>query len=153
MIFPTRADPTYWIIPVGSDKEWSAEQVVESYVGREQIYAFRDTTHTRIHVKKGDWVCFYVAGRGTVAHAKVSSVPEKKTNSLIRNPETYPWVFNLESVDLYLNKPIVIDTALRETLDAFKDKDLKKMWGWFVQRIHKISKHDFDVLTRSHIES
>jgi hypothetical protein len=101
----------------------------------------------RLRVKAGDFICFYVGRRGVVAHAKVITTPEKRSNSPIRDPEMYPWVFDLSNVAVYWKDPIVINAKLRSSLDAFKNKDLGKSWAWFVQTTRRISKHDFAKLT------
>jgi hypothetical protein len=65
----------------------------------------------------------------------------------VRQAERYPWVFGLDSVKLYLDNPIVIDSSLRSDLDAFQNRDPNKNWAWFVQSTCKVSKHDFEILT------
>ena len=97
-------------------------------------------------MKPGDTICFYATGNGVVAHARLASLPERKLDRRIRQPERYPWLFRLDNVELYLNKPIVIDAAMRSGLDAFRGRDANKSWAWFVQATRKISPHDFKLL-------
>lgn len=139
----------YWLTPVKSDEKQTAEGVIETLVGKEKIYAFGERTPGRKHLKLGDWICFYAAGKGVVAHAKVASAPQYEIHPKITHPEKYPWVFRVEKVQLYLNEPVVIDAALRAQLDAFHGKDLNKGWAWFVQATRKITDRDFKALTRS----
>ena len=141
----------YWITPVKPDKEQSAEKVVQVYVGQYKTYAFGDTTPGRKRIKPGDWICFYISRKGVVGHAKVVTFPETRATSPIRNPKRYPWVFDLDSVSLYLEEPVMLDFALRGTLDAFAKKDLKKRWSWFVQTTKEISQSDFNRLTSSRV--
>jgi hypothetical protein len=138
----------YWLTPVKSYPEETAEECIRILVGEEHIYAFGERTPGRKHLKPGDRICFYASGTGVVAHARVVSSPEKKSHHRVRHPERYPWVFRLDKTDLYLDGPIVIDASLRSRLDAFQGRDLNKSWAWFVQATRKITEHDFGILTR-----
>lgn len=142
------SEAAYWLTPVKSDEEGTAEEVIQTLVGQEKIYAFGERTPGRKHLKTGDWICFFASGKGVVAHAKVISPPEKKPHRKVRYPDKYPWVFRLDNVALYLEKPIVIDVALRGNLDAFKDRDPDKSWAWFVQATRKVTEHDFRILAQ-----
>ncbi|MDH5690677.1 MAG: EVE domain-containing protein, partial [Candidatus Bathyarchaeota archaeon] len=137
----------YWLTPVRSEAEASAEQVIETLVKKEQIYAFGERTPGRKHLKPGDWLCFHASGKGVIAHAKVMSIPEKKPHPKVQHPNKYPWVFRVGEAKLYLNDPVVIDAEVRTKLDAFKNRDLNKPWGWFVQATRPISENDFNILT------
>ncbi|MGZ4864864.1 MAG: hypothetical protein ACXV7G_09645 [Halobacteriota archaeon] len=143
---PDEEQVSYFMTPVRSDNEWSAEQVVQNYVGRSRVYAFAAITPCKNLIKKCDWICFYVVTRGVVAHARVINPPHKQSNSPIRNQEKYPLVFDLDNVNLYIDKPIAIDATKRGKLDAFKEKKSKR-WAWFVQSTRRISQHDFMLLT------
>jgi EVE domain len=112
------------------------------------IYAFGERTPGRGKLKPGDWMCFYASGKGVVAHARVSSMPEKKPHQKVRHSDKYPWVFRLTQAVLYPDKPMVIDLETRTRLDAFKNRDPNKSWAWFVQGTHAITEHDFHTLTR-----
>jgi len=149
---PIEGEVAYWLSPVKSYPEETAEECIFSLVGKEQIYAFSERTPGRKHVKPGDWICFYATGKGVVAHARVISKPEKKPHPKVRHSERYPWVFRLDSGGLYLDEPIVIDADLRSHLDAFKGRDPNKSWAWFVQATRKITEHDFGILARRQAE-
>ena len=138
----------YWITPVRSEEEQSAEKVIETLVDKESIYAFGDRTPGRSRIRPGDWICFYASGNGVIAHAKVASSPERKPHSKVRHPERYPWTFRLEDAYLYLKKPVLIDASMRDQMDAFQGRDPNKSWAWFVQATRKISEKDFRFLTR-----
>ncbi len=144
----TEVDASFWLAPVKSDEKGTAEDTISTLVEKEHIYAFGEKTPGRRHIKPGDWICFYATGKGVVAHARVTSVPRKELNPNVRHPDRYPWIFDLGGEKLYLNDPVVIDAALRITLDAFKGKDMNRNWAWYVQATNKISEHDFNILTR-----
>jgi hypothetical protein len=139
---------TYWLTPVRSDEDVTAEECIQTLVEQEKIYAFGDKTPRRKDIKPGDWICFYANTKGVVAHAKVASPPENKEHPKVRDSKKYPWVFSLENPLLYLDNPVVIDAELRKKLDAFQDRDPNKRWAWYVQATRKISEHDFNILTR-----
>jgi hypothetical protein len=138
---------TYWLTPVKSDEGRSAEECIQELVGSEHIYAFGHRTPGRKLIKPGDRICFYATTKGVIAHARVASLPENKPHPKVSDPEHFPWVFNVDSSVLYLNKPVVVNAELRSQLDAFKGKDLYQSWAWFVQSTHKLSEHDFQLLT------
>ncbi|MBI4302700.1 MAG: EVE domain-containing protein, partial [Chloroflexi bacterium] len=60
-------DAAYWLTPVKADKAETAEEVIQTLVGRERVYAFGERTPGRKHLKAGDWICFYATGKGVVA--------------------------------------------------------------------------------------
>ena len=138
----------YWITPVKSNEEQTAEEVVNTLVGQEGIYAFGERTPGRKHLKPGDWICFYATGNGVVGHAKVTSTPKKKPHKRVRDPQRYPWVFHLDKVKLYIETPTIIDASVRSRLDAFNNRDPNKSWAWFVQATRKITEQDFNILVQ-----
>jgi hypothetical protein len=139
----------YWITPVKDDKQDTAEEVVRKLVGESGIYAFGENTPGRKRLKKGDWICFHASARGIVGHAQVMSSPEKGSHSSVRHPDKYQWLFQVSNAKLYPDKPVVIDAGVRGRLDAFEGKDPNGPWAWFVQATRMLSKHDFEILTRS----
>jgi hypothetical protein len=143
-----RGEASYWLSPVRDDEARTAEEAIQILVGKEKIYAFGERTPGRRHLKPGDHICFYAAGKGVVAHAGVASVAEHKPHPAVHDSEKYPWTFQLEDTHLYLRDPIIIDASLRTRLDAFKDRDTSKAWAWLVQATRNISAHDFSILTR-----
>jgi hypothetical protein len=140
-------DVAYWLTPVASDEEQTAEEVIQALVGDTGIYAFGERTPGRGKLKPGDWMCFYASGKGIAAHAKVSSAPVKKPHRKVRHSDKYPWVFSLTDAVLHLDNPVVIDLEVRAKLEAFKGRDPSKSWAWFVQGTHEITERDFSMLT------
>jgi hypothetical protein len=95
-----------------------------------------------------DWICFYANGKGVIAHARVASAPQRTPHPKVRHSDKYPWTFRLDKTQLYLTKPVVVDADARANLDAFEKRDQQKAWAWFVQGTHRLTKHDFELLTR-----
>lgn len=150
---PAEGEVAYWLSPVKSHPEETAEECIEKLVGQERIYAFGDRTPGRKRIKPGDCICFYATQNGVVAHATVASLPQRQPHPKVVQPDRYPWVFRLDSEHLYLTHPTVIDAPLRQHLDAFKDRDPNQPWAWFVQWTKQISRHDFDILTRHRVNT
>lgn len=147
-IMPKEGEVAYWITPVRTNEKRTAEQVIQTLVGEEQIYAFGESTPGRKHIKPGDWICFYAANKGVVAHAEVISLPEKKPHPKVIERDKYSWTFHLDDVNLYLNAPTVINASVRSSLDAFRNRDPNIPWAWFVQATRKITEHDYYLLIR-----
>jgi len=145
---PETGEVNYWLTPVRSEPGATAEQVIQTLVKQEQIYAYGERTPGRKQIKPGDWLCFHASGKGVIAHAKVMSRPEKKPHPKVQHPDKYPWTFQVGEAKLYLNDPVIIDAEVRAKLEAFQNRDLNRPWGWFVQATRRISANDFDILTR-----
>jgi len=139
----------YWLTPVKGDKSQTAEEVIESLVGENGIYAFSETTPGRKRLKPGDWICFYATGKGVIAHARVASTPEKRPHRAVRNAKKYDWTFRVDKTRLYVETPVMIDAPMRGKLQEFHGRDPDKSWAWFVQGTHDISERDFKTLTRA----
>jgi len=143
----------HWLTPVRGDKEQTTEEVLQTLLGQEGIYAFAQNTPGRKRIKPGDWICFYATGKGVVAHARVGSVPQQQIHPKVRHSDKYPWVFKVEDVQLYLNEAIAVDAEIRSHLDAFEGRDLNKAWAWFVQATRELSEQDFEALTQAKVGS
>lgn len=136
--------PSYWLAPVRSSQTETAEERISRLVGQECFFAFSEHTPGVRHIKPGDGICFYATLKGVVADARVASAPERQT---IPGLEEYPWVIRLEEARLYCDRPRMLDAELRAQLDAFRGRDLKRSWAWFVQTVRQISERDFALLT------
>lgn len=141
-------ESVYWLTPVKPEPERSAEECVRILADENGIYAFGQRTPGRKRIKPGDWLCFYATGTGVVAHARVASRPEHMHHPAVLNPEQFPWVFQVDSVSLYLDRPVAIDLDLRKRLDRFSGRKASGHWAWFVQATHRVSENDFRRLTR-----
>ena len=127
-----KMDPAYWLTPVKSDAEGSAEEVIRSLVEQEHIFALSKRMARGRGLKPDDWICFYAAKTGVIAHARVASSPRDKPHPKVRHSEKYPCVFLLDDVHSYPDAPIVIDAGLRNKLDAFAGRDAERNWTWLV---------------------
>jgi hypothetical protein len=138
----------FWLTPVKDHATETAIDCVKNLVGKHGIYAFGERTPGRTHMKEGDWICFYAAGDGVIAHAKIASTPEKKPDDRVVHPQDYPYTVRIQDAKLYGDEPVFVDASVRQGLDAFKGRDPDRPWAWFVQATRKITEHDFRTLTR-----
>jgi hypothetical protein len=137
----------YCMAPVKSSKDETNVEVIRHLVVDNGIYAFSDSTPQK-NLKPGDFICFYASGVGVVAHALVKTRPKRAPSPIVRDAKKYPFTFEVEDVKFYPNNPVAIDLELRQKLDAFKESDATKHWGWFVTPTRRISEHDFQLLVR-----
>jgi hypothetical protein len=142
-----KGEGAFWIIPVNSTSAQTAKTIIKNLVGERNAYAFGWRSTGRKLLKAGDWVCFYMAKKGVVGQARVISPPTETVHDWTPYPERYPWVFTLENVQLYFDQPIRLDITTRKKLEAFKDRDNETNFGWFVRSAHRVSQHDYNVLT------
>jgi len=137
----------YYMTSVASDDEETAVECIRRLLGK-KFYAFSANSAYRNQMKAGDWLCFYAAGTGVVAHARLATAPAHQLRQEISSPENFPWVVELDSVSIYADQPVVLDAATRGKMDIFAGKDPGKPWAWVVQGTRKLSAHDFGLLTR-----
>jgi len=108
----------------------------------------RTSDGTKLRMKPGDRICFYVVGKGVVAHAKITGSAKWEPHPKARRPDQYPWTVALDSPRMYLEKPVRIDDVKRGELDAFRGIRTRRSWAWFVQATRQVSEDDFRRLTR-----
>jgi len=142
---PEGVDVKYYLTSVASDDTCTAEECIKKLLG---AGIFAASENLKRKVKPGDWICFYATATGVVAHARVKSSPVQKHHPLVKHPEKYPYVFEVDSVSIYTENPVVLSAELRAKLDAFQGRDSSKRWAWFVQGTGRVTKHDFMLLTR-----
>ena len=140
-------EPSYWLTSVKSGIDATAEEVITDLVGGKKVFFFGDRTPGRSKMIAGDWICFYAAKKGIVAHAMMASSPEQTSDVKVRQFEEYTWIVRLENVEIYANNPTLFSADVIGKLNAFEGRAYIGNWNWFVQATHKVSRHDFGVLT------
>jgi hypothetical protein len=136
----------YWLTAVSDDQETSAQEAIRTLLDA-GWYVYGERTPGRKRLQVGDGLCFYESGVGVVAAAEVTSVPERRTLSIVRHAEKYPWAFHVANVRYFFDAPVVIDAPLRTQLEAFQGREPSQSWAWFVQATHAVTEHDFRLLT------
>jgi hypothetical protein len=80
----------FWLTPVKSWDDQTAEACIAKLVGEEHYYAFGQRTPGRTRMKAGDRIGFYATTKGVVAHATFSSTPQIKPRPDGSTSEDYP---------------------------------------------------------------
>ena len=139
-------DLRYWLAHVAGEGAKSPKTVTKDLVLRRHMFAMRETVHTKTHIVCGDRICFYVTGCvGVIADACVASEPHHENDPRITYDGMFPMVIQLDEV-YSQDQPIVLDSGLRERLDAFAGRTPGRPWSWFVRTMHTVSEHDFNRL-------
>jgi hypothetical protein len=108
------ADETsYWIATVTPDYATTPEQLLEVVVSRRHIFGVADGGTTAGMARAGDWICFYIPGRGVVGRARVLSPAASSAG--IRDAHRFRQLLHLEDLELHLHTPMAVDfeTQLR----------------------------------------
>jgi Type I restriction enzyme R protein N terminus (HSDR_N) len=140
--------PLFFTTPVKDEPDATVEETLHSLLDK-GVYVFGDRTAGRARLRSGDRICFYSSGVGVVADAVIASPAERKGVEFAKHTVNYPWAFAVRDVRYYLETPVIINHEMRAKLDAFRDKDPRGNWSWFVQGTGYVTGHDFGLLTRS----
>jgi hypothetical protein len=136
----------FYLAPVADIPEESARETLERLLPA-KVWAVSHGTPHRAKLKPGDRIAFYQASVGVVATATVATAPEDKPVPMVKDQDKYRWTFTLTDVVMFLDQPIVIDAAMRASLDAFAGRDPAKVWSWFVFAFRLITERDYALLT------
>ena len=96
------------------------------------------------NVQANDKVCFYLASLGVSACATVKTGPILDPSVI---SDSYPWVVQLSEPRLFLKTPVGITEGLIRNSMHFLEEIPSARWSWFVEIAHKITEHDFKLLT------
>jgi hypothetical protein len=98
---------------VAPDYATTPEQLLELVVSRRHIFGVADGGTTQTTARSGDWICFYIAGKGVVGRARVLSPATSTTG--VRDAHRFKQLLHLEDLELHLHAPIALDfeTQLR----------------------------------------
>ena len=113
------------------------------------FWGVRESTAHRTRITAGDECCFYAKTVGVVARARITGpATERVSQDEWPGPDAHSEdVFKIPLSDVqWLGAPVVIDSELRPQLDAFRDKNLSRPWGWFVQSTGRVTEQDFQLL-------
>jgi hypothetical protein len=100
-----RHDPAFWVATILDDEMASAEQLLASVIAHRRVLGICHAGPLQSEGSPGDWVCFFLPGKGIVGHAQLASVIDN-SGSVVRNAEQFSCVYRLSHVELY-EEPIV----------------------------------------------
>jgi len=97
--------PAFWVAVIDGDETVTPERWLTSVVADRHVLAVGDGDRVRDHGSPGDWVCFFLAGKGIVGHAQLAYLVEDGTN-VVRHSEKFGRVYRLAHLTLY-DRPVV----------------------------------------------
>lgn len=110
------AETGYWMATVAAEFGTSPEDLLNHVVLRRNIFGVTANAATSGLAKVGDWICFAIARKGVVGHARIASLADG--SSEIRDAHRFRQLFHLERMRLYLEAPVAIDAATEVRLKA-----------------------------------
>lgn len=103
-------EPAYWIATITGNEVAAPEQLLASVISERRVLAICPCGKLRAEGSPGDWVGFFVPGKGLVGHAQLASIVEDSTK-VVRHARRFSCVYWLERVTLY-------EQPIREALRA-----------------------------------
>jgi hypothetical protein len=100
-----RHDPAFWVATILDDEMASAEQLLASVIAHRRVLGICNAGPLQSEGSPGDWVCFFLPGKGIVGHAQLASIVENG-GAVVRNASQFSCVYRLSHVELY-EEPIV----------------------------------------------
>ena len=100
-----RRETAFWVATVLDNESAAAEQLLASVIAQRRVLGICITGSLQSEGSPGDWVCFFLPGKGIVGHAQLASIVEHSA-SVVRNAAQFSRVYNLSHVALY-QEPIV----------------------------------------------
>ena len=98
-------EPAYWVATIAGNEVAAPEQLLAAVVAERRVLAICPAGKLRSQGSPGDWVCFFVPGKGIVGHAQLASIIEDSAK-VVRHARRFSSVYRLTSVTLY-ERPIL----------------------------------------------
>jgi hypothetical protein len=100
-----RRDPAFWVATILDTETAAAEQLLASVIAHRRVLGICHAGPLQSEGSPGDWVCFFLPGKGIVGHAQLASVVDN-SGSVVRDAAQFSCVYRLSHVELY-EEPIV----------------------------------------------
>jgi hypothetical protein len=98
-------EPAFWVATILDNESAAAEQLLASVIAHRRVLGICHAGALQSEGAPGDWVCFFLPGKGIVGHAQLASVIDNGA-SVVRNAAQFSCVYRLMHVELY-EEPIV----------------------------------------------
>ena len=95
----------FWVATIVDNETAAAEQLLASVIAHRRVLGICHSGPLQSEGSPGDWVCFFLPGKGIVGHAQLASVIDN-SGSVVRNATQFSCVYRLAHVELY-EEPIV----------------------------------------------
>jgi hypothetical protein len=98
-------EPAFWVATILDNESAAAEQLLASVIAHRRVLGICHAGALQSEGAPGDWVCFFLPGKGIVGHAQLASVVADSA-SVVRNAAQFSCVYRLMHVEMY-EEPIV----------------------------------------------
>lgn len=99
----------YWVATITGSETALPEQLLRSVIAHRRVLAICQVGRFRGEGSAGDWVCFFIPGKGIAGHAQLASIVVDAAG-VVRHASRFSRVYRLDDVTLY-EQPVV--SALR----------------------------------------
>jgi hypothetical protein len=106
-VFEPDAEPRetrFWVTTIAGNDAGGADQLLASVIAHRRVLGICAAGAFQDLGAPGDWVCFFLPGKGMVGHARLAAIVDGTTS--IRNASAFSRVYRLADVDLY-QEPVV----------------------------------------------
>lgn len=100
-----RKEPEFWVATLVANDMSSPDQLLASVIIGRRVLGICHDGPLQNDGEPGDWVCFFIPGRGIVGHAQLLAVVENG-GTVIRDAALFSRVYQLNDVDIY-DEPVV----------------------------------------------
>jgi hypothetical protein len=138
-------ETSYWIATVTPDYATTPEQLLELVVSRRHIFGVADGGNAPATARSGDWICFYIPGKGVVGRARVLSPAASSAG--VRDAHRFKQLLHLENLELHLHAPIPVDFETQLRLRTAAAGATRQ-----TQTLVKISQSSFMAMTGNALE-
>jgi hypothetical protein len=95
-----RHEPAFWVATITGSEAASRDRLLESVIAHRRVLAICHAGRFTADGSPGDWVCFFLPGKGIVGHAQLMSVVEDSA-AVVRHGSRFSRVYRLADVTLY----------------------------------------------------
>lgn len=100
-----RREPSFWVATLADTESGSAEQLLASVIGLRRVLGICHAGPLQSEGAPGDWVCFFLPGKGIAGHAQLASIVDDSAR-VVRDAAQFSCVYRLAHVELY-EEPVV----------------------------------------------
>jgi hypothetical protein len=109
----------FWIAHVVADHAMAPEQFLQLVVARRRVLGISDAEGIPSDAHPGDWICFYVAGKGVVGRARIKALVSAGPGAAgLRDAHRYQQLLEVERLELHLDRPVPPDAETHLRLRA-----------------------------------
>jgi hypothetical protein len=134
------SEPDFWAATIDRREERAFERVLESAVSKRHVLGVGEDRALPGVACAGDWICFFLPGKGVVGHAQVLA-PADAATPLMRDSDPSSRVYRLKHITLY-DTPIVPDLESQQHLIARHERS-----GLPGPLLVPLSRQKFEILT------